>query len=465
MEAVKNFFTFTFDMPLVVQVLCVAAATVLCLGVNVNKKKKFYVYIIDALCLAASFIAFDLLFCVIASYVRSFAGVGTSLMFLAGIALYAAFRSKHTVANRIAMASIVFSISTLMAFLGTLAGNALEQKIENFDIAVTKIVSYVLIVGAAVLFFKFPLFKFEENGYETILNIVCNILSAAVLVVYDIVYIHIPELNQVLRENFTSYMALLTMTLFLIDLATYFTTYFLCKQKQETLDYRAEAQKRKNLDELVSLSEHNLSEMREIRHDVKNQYAYMQSMLADGKYDDLKRYFEEMLGTFAKPLYEYIDSGNKDVDSILNLSLNKAAAFGVKLNAKVAVPPTLPFSRTRLLGLCSNIIDNAVDAVNREKISGAEINLEMGIKGDYLFLCVTNPTGKTFADVEANGFLPTEKKDRSSHGYGMKIIRKIVKRYNGRYHYCISDGQFVSECFLDLKYGENSSEEVTSYGD
>jgi len=454
MEYIAFFFKQFVDAALIVQILCVSTATVLCLGVSVNGKNKPYVLIIDGVCLAIAFLAFDILFCAITEVARWFTGLGSFLMYFAGIVIYAAVRSKHTVPNRIAMASVVFSISTLMNMLGTMIGNVIAMNIDGFEIGIAKIISYLFIIAGAVLFYNFPLYKYEENKIETVLNVVCNILTACLLIVYDIIFIHIPALTQVLREDFMPYMVFLTLSLFIIDISTYIITYFVCKQRREAQELRAEAQKRKTLDELVALSEHNLAELREIRHDVKNQYSYMQAMLEGGKYDELKKYFAELLGTFTKPLYQYIDSGNKTVDSILNMELNKAAASGIKLNAKVVVPDTLPFSKARLLGLCSNIIDNAIDAVLREKIEGAEIDVEMGVKGDYLIFCVTNPTRKK--SVDGDNPPKTEKEDKTTHGYGIRIINKIVKRYNGKYHYCISEGRFIAECFLDLKHEEYS---------
>ena len=94
--------------------------------------------------------------------------------------------------------------------------------------------------------------------------------------------------------------------------------------------------------------------------------------------------------------------------------------------------------------------DRIVSAVTEavKGFAGAQIDVVVGTKGDYLLFCVTNPTKKTSAEEEGR----TSKEDKKLHGFGTRIIKKVVKKYRGYYRCFVRDGQFVSETLLDMNY-------------
>lgn len=450
-DAIVNFFTHIFDYSFVIQLLAIAAATVLLLGVE-YKKFKPWRFVIDLVWLTATFIAVHLALHVFALLV--WRGFTSDLPYFIGITIYTCVASKHKWINRLAMGSVVFSLCTVMAALGTIFGNAIEIAIDGFDIAVTKVLSNLIIIGCAALFFRYPLFKFETTVFDCALNVSCNLLSAALCVIYEYVRRSSAEMMR-LSWKFSGFITVVLLFLFLINIATYFMTYGLCKERERALEYRVREQKSESLKELLALNEHKLSELREMRHDVKNQYAYMQMLIEKKKYGELKSYFDEIVGTLAKPLYACVDSGNALIDQALNLELAKAGESGVKMNTRVAVPAELPFSKSAILGLFTNVIDNAIEACLRENIEDPCVDVVLNMQGDYMLFCVTNPT--TRADTETDALTwHTSKADKALHGYGVKIIRKIVKKHNG-YHRCfIKGGNFVSESLLDTYYKENT---------
>lgn len=444
-DILQRFFAHTFDVPLVVQLLCIALSTVLLLGVPAGTKIRPLRFAAEVVCTAAVFLALNLVITVAAGLAGLF--FGSYWNYLLGIALYAAVRSRHSAAARVAMASVIFSTSTLMATFGTICGNMIEYRVEGFDIAITKSISSLLIAVCAAVFYAYPIFRFEMSSFDAALNAACNVLSAMLFVAYELLRTYDSAMQQA-SGAFAGYITIVIAAVFLINIVTYFMTYFICREKERVLAYQAERQKSRSLEELLSLSEARLAELREVRHDVKNQYAYMQTMLEAGRYEDLKAYFNELVGTFSKPLYGVVESGNAMIDSVLNLALSKVRAAGLRLDVRVAVPPELPFARSGILALFTNVIDNAAEACVREGFAGAQIEVTVGMQGDYLLFCVTNPTRKERVP-EAGA---TSKADKKMHGIGTRIIRKVVKKYNGYYRCFVRDGQFVSEALLDTNY-------------
>ncbi len=443
-EAFLLFFKHILDIPFAVQIVCAAVSTVLLLGVT--QKTKIWRIFVDVSWLFSVMFVLNMLFTVLGYYTP--VRLSADIAYLIGIAIYALVASRHKPIVRLAMSSVVFSLNTCMASFGTLYGNMLEMHIDGFDIAITKIVAYIAVVAGGIALFKYPLYKFETNNFDCILNITCNILSAILVIVFGYVRLASSEMNM-LGRKFSGYMSLVVAVLFIINIATYFIMYCLCRERERVLEYSVNTQKSQSLRELLTLNEQKLIELREVRHDVNNQYAYMKLLLEQNKYEELKCYFNEVTGTLAAPLFKSVNSGNAIIDSVLNLELAKADEAGVKINMRVEVPHELPFKKSVILGIFTNAIDNAVEAVLQDKTDDGVVDVVVSMQGDYMLFCVTNPT--KLADMNNAAELCTNKKNKNVHGYGMKIIQKYVRKCNGIFRCYVKDGQFVSESLLDTR--------------
>ena len=442
-----------FDLLLVLQALCFAFATVLLIGVKANERLRPAVVALKIFLTACVFIVLNIGTAGFSKLTKVF--FGSYLHYFIGMTLYAVFFGKHDISTRAVMTSVVFSISVTMATFGTILGNAIEINVDGFDIAWTKAASSVLVVVIAFIYFRYPLFAYRINRFDATLNITSNILSALLFVILELWRAGSMDNNRFVFV-FSGYMAILIIFVFAINVMTYFMTYFLCRERERTLNYQIERQRIRSMEALVSLNEEKLSQLREVRHDVKNQYSYMQTLLEENRYDELKAYFNELVGTFSRPLYDSVESGNRVIDSVLNMELSKARDTGLKMNVRVAVPSELPFPPSALMSLFGNIIDNAIEACVRENLGGSTIDIVVSLKGDYLFFVVSNPTNKKQENI---GDSPkTDKEDKTRHGYGIRIVKKIVKKYGGHCHYYIENGNFVVECLLDLRYDKNDKE-------
>lgn len=454
-DILKEFFLHIFDFSQVFQILCVAFSTVLLLG---DYKERFSlksccVFAAEMLVISVVFLAFDIMFYILCRYISALLGIGGYLMYLCGIILYAAFRSNKKILSRIIMASVLFSTVCTMCVLGTVLGNALEMKIENFDIAITKIISYLLIIVSGFVFYKNNICNLEINSFSFVLNFICNLLVVVIVMIWCEIRLWV--LRGPIAWELLLFIAVMTFGFYIINIMAYMITYFFYVEREKVISYQVERTKAQSLKDLLQLSEHNIAELREIRHDLKNQYAYMDAMINEKKYDELQSYFKDLSGTFAKPLYERVDCGNRTIDSILNLELSKARESGMELDVKATVPSELPFNESGLLSLFTNVIDNSIEACARDDNTGAVIDVNITVKGDYLYFCVSNPTKKEEIIEER-----TSKNDKKLHGYGMKIIKKIVNKYNGYYRCNISNGVFYSDVMLDMFYKNKKAENM-----
>lgn len=445
LQTLYDFFHIIVDLAFLLQLLSISVAMVIVFDRKIECWRDFFVAAIKVACAFSVMFFLQLAITMLAILVPFMRGIGSWISFFVGITFYAVAFNRQPLIKKMVSINALFITSFVVSLFGTVLGMAITQKIPDFDILFTKISADILIIFFAIVFNRHSIFNCEVDRNHFILNLFCGFITSVICIAYNLYEMHVFGQS---REIFMPFVTILLACLYFINLGTYLMTYFLCKSNQEVMELQGERDKNKYLEELLAVSESNVEELRKVRHDVKNQYIYMRELLVGKKYDELDDYFTEMLGTFAKPLFSSIDSGNKSVDSVLNMEIDKANACDVKMDMKVAVPSVLPFEKTDICRLFANILDNAIEGCVRSQIKDAMIEVVSDVRGDYLRFCVINPTNEV-KDLVGIG---TSKRDKNYHGYGNKIICGIVKKYKGIYHHGIEGNKYIAEVMIDMRF-------------
>lgn len=257
-------------------------------------------------------------------------------------------------------------------------------------------------------------------------------------------------------EAFKVVMAVIFVGMLFVTFASVRCIYAMCVEQAQLIDLQTERQRSHSEHEMLEWMDDNLDAMRCLRHDLKNQYAYMQILLESGRYEELKAYFAETAENL--PLLQgYVDCGNSNMNTLLNLMYSKAKARNVKLSFRLVVPPVLPFKVESLCSLIGNLIDNAIEECCRLQEAGeehAEITLEIYPQKSYLVICCQNTTNRRSLTRRIGG-LRTTKTDEQLHGYGTRIVSRIAEEYNGLAEFNLEGDLFVAKVMLDMMAGES----------
>lgn len=186
--------------------------------------------------------------------------------------------------------------------------------------------------------------------------------------------------------------------------------------------------------------------LRRLRHEVKNQYAYIRMLLEQKEYDRAEKFFGEM-SMRANPTFSWVGSGNELVDDIVNLEVSKARSAGVEISPRIAVPAELPYEEIDLCSLIMNLLDNAIEACSGS--GGGCVRLGIVADQGALVVTVANPSSQA-PTFDGSGRLVTTKGDRGRHGYGTSIIRSVAEKYDGAADFSYEDGEFVARVMLAL---------------
>ena len=254
------------------------------------------------------------------------------------------------------------------------------------------------------------------------------------------------------REQFNVYGYAFSLVVFvcvlIISLVAHYLNYSTCIHQEREKQLMVENFSMQNYREMLRLNQQNLEDMRRLRHDMKNHLACLDGLLKQGDYAEASAYFERFRRSAAPPL-TYIDCGNPCLNAILNLEASKARSYGVTLDYRVVAQPRLPVADDALCALLTNLIDNALEAIQRQKVENGAVEVGINQREGQLYICVRNTVAR---DIEESVLLSlrTTKADRQLHGYGHRIVADIVEQYGGMLHRSVRDGLYTVDIVLDL---------------
>lgn len=316
----------------------------------------------------------------------------------------------------------------------------ISQRIGGFDL--TTLLTIIMPMIMTIFLRQFSIASFQyRHSFATVL-----ILGIVLLT----------QLLQYLRMApiYTS-MSLLVFriaansVLWVLELLSYYMLYVVTKEYNENLVLQAEKMRMETNRILTDFSEQNFVELKSLRHDLRNQFAYMNALMEQEQFDELKKYFSALAKDAVSPL-GYVDCGNNAINAIINFERTRAAASGVELVSRIAVPAELNMEDHDLCSLLSNLLDNGIEAASQSESEKKTVELNVFLRESYLVIRVLNPFGRQISDADRLRLISI-KRDGHLHGYGTVIIRKIAVKYNGACHFKIENGQFISDVMLELR--------------
>ncbi|MCQ4638518.1 GHKL domain-containing protein [Anaerovorax odorimutans] len=195
---------------------------------------------------------------------------------------------------------------------------------------------------------------------------------------------------------------------------------------------------------ILAQSEENLASL---RHDMRNHIVALQQMLKMKDLEELKKYLDKML-TISLPVGRFVMTGDFFIDGLLNLKLgevvNKCQAeleYKVQLQSKDAI------DKMDLNILLGNLLDNAIQALKNCKFK-KQLKFFMEEKKGLLLIRIENSHEEKIK--EKDGFFVTTKQNKGGHGIGLKNVRRIIDKYNGKININYTEQWFSIELIIFL---------------
>lgn len=164
-------------------------------------------------------------------------------------------------------------------------------------------------------------------------------------------------------------------------------------------------------------------------HDIKQHLQSIAALNSERDHERIDSYIDFLLHSPELKEYALCDHG------LLNTILcrckrqcdEKQIAFHTDIRSK-----TIDFMADNdLTSLFGNLLDNALESASHMSPSFIEVDAKRNGHAPFIVITVTNSC-RTDPFRGPDKELPTKKADRRRHGFGIKSIKKTVKKYNGK---------------------------------
>lgn len=196
--------------------------------------------------------------------------------------------------------------------------------------------------------------------------------------------------------------------------------------------------------EQYQLSKENIAIINQKCHDLKHQVR----AIRNASKEDINKYLAEIEESIH--IYESIvKTGNDVLDTILTEKSLYCKERGIVVSC-VADGSQMEFINTvDLYAILGNAIDNAIEAVEKfEHEEKRQIDVLIYRQQNFLVMNITNPLKENLVFEEE---LPVSTKgDRRFHGFGLRSIRYLVKKYDGFLSISEEDGCFSLKILIPI---------------
>ena len=183
------------------------------------------------------------------------------------------------------------------------------------------------------------------------------------------------------------------------------------------------------------------TEIRHLWHDFQNHLLTIQALNESGDREGADAYVKELNESISQN--QLVNkTGCTPVDLLLYKKQQLSREQGTEL--KMNIQCRLDSVKIAAYDLCSmlgNMLDNALEAVEKLPYEKRRIELDIKRKQQMLFFSCKNPFGGQ-CDVENGKFLTT-KQDKEAHGLGLASLKQVCKKYQGSMEISTDNDEFL----------------------
>ncbi|MCM1285022.1 MAG: GHKL domain-containing protein [Acetobacter sp.] len=298
------------------------------------------------------------------------------------------------------------SVSKLLYFITCLILSALVKKEKrNVKIPIALYFYPAVIIFALIIFWSICANYDLSNTHQVLLSVVSAAMFLATVILF-IVY-----QDNVAKEN----------------------QYLIIEQEIE----------KTNIDKkFYDILEQQNSELMIYAHDTKN---HLNAIKALNTNEQIDKYLTKMTDEL-KAHSSTCHSGNHTLDVLVNKCVTECEIKHIRFDFDLRLSNLKIVDDYDLVTILGNILDNAVESAS--KAENKYISLTTNKVNTYDSIMIINSCDTPPKSVERE--LKTTKKDKKSHGLGIKSVMKILKKYKGdlEWEYDSEKRQFTTTIIL-----------------
>ena len=336
-------------------------------------------------------------------------------------------------------AMILFPVIVFLGFMALSVNyNVDKKKMFGTNCAV--------LVALVVLYtFTYMFMKGCDDGYETYIMLTVTFTGILIIIIpvlyfsFTIYMLNNASFND--KEKLVMFFVIVVINILMIVFYNEFI-----KQYKIALNKKAMVEQYNSIKNQVSTMAETNEKMRRIRHDMRNHMIVMEQMLDDKNYDRLKLYMQKM-AAIAHENEQKIDTGNIELDAILNNKINEAQNSNIKTETDITIPSGIIKDGYDIAVILGNILDNAIRASLECDEKERSININIKYNRGVMSILVMNTYANNI-NVAKNVLPVTTKDDSFEHGIGLANVRNTVEKYHGELVIKTENKKFIADIIL-----------------
>lgn len=182
-------------------------------------------------------------------------------------------------------------------------------------------------------------------------------------------------------------------------------------------------------------------EIRQMRHNMKSICIGAIAELKEGKTENALEQLQENVDIIEKSS-KIIDTGHPSIDSVIENKLSRCDELNIHTNLSYQYKEKININEIEIAVIIGNILDNAIESCQKSDNESRAIWGTITADRQNVIINISNTANGS------NDF-KTSKKDKKSHGYGLKSISHIAKKYNGYASCKFKDNVFSSYVVME----------------
>ena len=207
-----------------------------------------------------------------------------------------------------------------------------------------------------------------------------------------------------------------------------------CKDKQQAAIFYEQEQ---NYERMQAKNE----ALGVFRHNIQDELLYLHDLLHAGETEKAIRYITKMRGCLNDTHHAVgEDTGSKAVNASWHALINDEQYADICATWIGKIPYHISIDSRDLVLLFSNLLSNAFEAA--KEASDKYVTVKINSKENGLFMSIKN-SYRIEIKRSLNGDFITSKADKENHGIGVRIIKNVIAKYNGKVELSYSNAMFV----------------------
>lgn len=184
------------------------------------------------------------------------------------------------------------------------------------------------------------------------------------------------------------------------------------------------------------------TEIKTLRHDMKHYFTAAAELISENKPNEAKEYIERVINEKINPASAVINTGSAVIDAVINNKITACETKGIEIKCMIDTQ-FVGINDMDISILLSNLLDNAINGCD---MTEPKMELTIQSKKSFTYITVKNKIIKSVLDGNSNLF--TKKEDKTEHGFGIKSIKNIAKKYDGSAEFSERNGCFIAEVWV-----------------